>query len=418
MMRTFHKKQKNKRLVFSIILSVLLVTTTLSSMSGASRTTDNTITEDVVVLNTNFLQYEFEFLEPELVEFTLFEEEFTKINMPGTSNIGRIAGDPAMPVSFVKILLPAKTTVKSIQATGNLVEVESSLNLIDRPIVPHQDPTPIGQASSQQIIKNDQLYQSSEEYPGQMHEEQNVGYSRGYSILTVALMPVQYSPSDGKILYYPKITMDIELEDNDQVNQFFRNDYDDEQCVKNLVINPEITDSYKGEIAPIGYPGGLCDPGDDYDYVIITTTYNGLDYWSTGGSLVYNWDDLMDKHYADDGLDCTLVTIQDIDACTDYHNADPLFNDLEAHIREFCKDAYEDWETDYVFIGGDAEWIPARLMDTSYESNIDSDIYWSNLDNNFNADEDYYWGEEGDAGFDLYSEIFIGRITCDEPQDV
>jgi hypothetical protein len=94
-----------------------------------------------------------------------------------------------------------------------------------------------------------------------------------------------------------------------------------------------------------------------------------------------------------------------------------LFNDQEAHIREFCKDAYEDWGTEYVLIGGDAEWIPARLMDTNYETNIDSDLYWSNLDSTFNEDEDSYWGEAGDGGFDLYAEIFIGRLTCDEPQD-
>jgi hypothetical protein len=57
-------------------------------------------------------------------------------------------------------------------------------------------------------------------------------------------------------------------------------------------------------------------------------------------------------------------------------------------------------------------------MDSSYESDIDADIYWSNLDKNFNANSNSNWGEEGDLGFDLYSELFIGRLTCDEPQDV
>jgi len=57
-------------------------------------------------------------------------------------------------------------------------------------------------------------------------------------------------------------------------------------------------------------------------------------------------------------------------------------------------------------------------MEYAYESNVDSDIYWSNLDSTFNADHDSQWGEERDLGFDLYSELFIGRITCDVPQDV
>ncbi|GAH55789.1 unnamed protein product, partial [marine sediment metagenome] len=47
----------------------------------------------------------------------------------------------------------------------------------------------------------------------------------------------------------------------------------------------------------------------------------------------YNWESLMDKYEQDDGLKCTLVTIQGIDACSDYYNSDSLFNDTEAHIR-------------------------------------------------------------------------------------
>jgi len=113
-----------------------------------------------------------------------------------------------------------------------------------------------------------------------------------------------------------------------------------------------------------------------------------------------------------------LVTIQDINACPDYYNSDSLFNDTAAHIREFCKDAYQDWGTDYIFVGGDDEWIPARHMKYEYEGNVDSDLYWSNLHKTFNDDHDALWGEEGDLGFDLYSELFIGRITCDTPQDV
>jgi len=62
--------------------------------------------------------------------------------------------------------------------------------------------------------------------------------------------------------------------------------------------------------------------------------------------------------------------------------------------------------------------IKTGIHNTLYESNVEADIYLSNLDNSFNDDEDSTWGEEGDNGFDLYSEIFIGRLTCDEPQDV
>ena len=170
------------------------------------------------------------------------------------------------------------------------------------------------------------------------------------------------------------------------MNPFFRCTPEDEAWVKSLVCNPEIAVRYVG-LPTFEYPGGLCDPSDQYDYVIITTEQNSLDYWNTSEYTPYNWESLMEKHMTE-GLSCALVTKQDIDACSDYYNATPLFNDSQAHIREFCRDAYEDWETRYVLIGGDAEYMPARLMDYGYERNVDSDLYWSNLDNTFNADQD------------------------------
>jgi len=110
----------------------------------------------------------------------------------------------------------------------------------------------------------------------------------------------------------------------------------------------------------------------------------------------------------------TLVTVQDIVECAAYWNTTPgsKFNDTQAIIREFCKDAYQDWDISYVLIGGDGEWIPPRMMsdrDIGYPDIIDSpsDIYWSNLDFTFNCDNDLFWGEYGDSGFDLYAELFI-----------
>ncbi|MFH2001279.1 MAG: C25 family cysteine peptidase, partial [Planctomycetota bacterium] len=215
------------------------------------------------------------------------------------------------------------------------------------------------------------------------------------------------------------MTVDITLKDSGKENPYFRGKAEDEAWVRSLVCNPEMTAYYPlTRSGKAEYPGGLCDPSDHYDYVIVTTTHNGLDYWPTSAFMPYNWESLMDRHAADLGLSCTLVTMEDILAEADYVNPDPLFNDTPARIREFCRDAYQDWGTEYLLFGGDDEWLPAREMDSSAEYNVDADIYWNHLDNTFNADHDNYWGEESDAGFDLYAELYIGRIPCDEPQDV
>ncbi|MBU0497895.1 MAG: hypothetical protein KKG04_08095, partial [Candidatus Thermoplasmatota archaeon] len=357
---------------------------------------------------------------PTTKTITLNNQQFTQLNLPGSIGFAPNPGEPTLPARFIQLALPPYTSIVNIAITGNANELDLlGIDLHNQPIKPYQPSQPIGMTMPQEIVYDTTIYNSNQLYPLTPFESYELSYSRGYPIISLALHPIQYNPAGGKLFIYNELTVTMELEQTTTLNEMYRGIETDRQWAQSLVWNPEVIDLYRTLDTPtFGYPGGLCDPSEHYDYVIITTTHNGLDYWTTSGTIPYNWESLMDKHQTVNGLQCTLVTIQDIDICTDYHNSNPLFNDQTAHIREFCKDAYQDWETKYVLIAGDDEWIPAREMKTSYEGDIDSDLYWSNLDLTFNADQDNYWGEEGDSGFDLYSEIFIGRLTCDEPQDV
>jgi hypothetical protein len=404
------KKLIKKSAVGSVFCGLLM----LVSIAGAVNISQKNANE------IETLSYDFLFKSPSLKAISVNNNDFTLLELDGCLSMGETGGMPMLPVKAVTLLIPALKSVKNVYVTGTPVELDlNNHNLIEKPVFPYQNPVPFGmQPEAFKIDSN--AYSVNAKYPASLKSDYSIGYSRGYAILDISLNPVQYNPVQGKVYYYPEMTLNIELEDSDYVNPFYKNNPEHRQWVEKLVLNHDVLDTYTSDLPTFDYPGGLCDPSDHYDYVIITTTYNSLNYWDTGGSLTYNWQSLMDKHLADNGLSCTLVTIQEINACTDYHSSNPLFNDQQAHIREFCKDAYQDWGTSYVLIGADGEsnYIPSRKMKTAYESNIDADIYWSNLDLNFNADEDNYWGEEGDAGFDLYAELFIGRVTCDVPQDV
>jgi len=393
--------------IFCILILVASMATAIN-INGNSNTSQN----------SDELSYTFLFMEPKTQ--TTFENnhDYTLLEMQGCLALGKNPGEPMMPIKPVSLLLPPMKTVNNIQITGTPVEYTIN-DLVDKPIFPYQNPVPFGETPGGFVVNNN-VYSTNSVYPGNLHEDYQIGYSHGYTILDLNLNPVQYNPVKGTVIYYPEMTVNIELKDTSEMNPFFQNNLEDRAWVENLVYNNDILDFYTNDIPTFNYPGGLCDPSGHFDYVIITTTYNSLNYWDTTSSIPYNWDNLMNYHESSSGLSCTLVTIQDINACADYYNSSSLFNDTQAHIREFCKDAYQDWETRYILIGGDGEssYIPARDMDTVYETDIDSDIYWSNLDNNFNSDSDSNWGEEGDSGFDLYAEIFIGRLTCDVPQDV
>ena len=363
------------------------------------------------VIENDSLKYTISFSKPNFKEIEIEGKTFTQINMFDCICIGEKEGMPSLPVHATKILLPYGKVIENITVYGNAIQLE---NLKEKPIIPYQKPIPINLLDKKQkFIFDQKLYDSIDEIPKKLYEYNGIGYCRGYAILTLNLYPIKYKPAEGKIFYYSNITIEIKLKYTGYVNRFFRNHPDDREWVRKLVINPEVADTYIAKTRD-EYPGGICDPSEHYDYVIITRE-SLANFQAT-----YNWSDLIERKEAE-GLDATLVTVEEIEACPDYWNTTPLFNDTAAKIREFCRDAYMDWETQYILIGGDDDGpaaISRREMDYAYESNVDSDLYWSNLDDTFNDDMDNDWGEEGDSGFDLYSELFIGSIPCDEGIDV
>ena len=363
------------------------------------------------------LSYTFSFSPPKVCSLETSDDMFSIIEVSGCIELGQQPGGPFLPIRFIQVLLPPFAQVDSILVTGTPVELRrSGFDLSRNPIFPMQEVNPFDARSTSDFRLNQEVYCSHHLYPTLPYQTYHIGASHGYTILDMGLCPVQLIPVEGRVFYYLNLTVSITLREKGSLNPLFRGTSEDEAWVKALVCNPEMATRY-ASLPAVEYPGGLCDPSDQYDYVIITTEQNSLDHWDTSESTPYNWESLMQRHFTE-GLSCTLVTTQEINACPDYYNATLLFNDSQAHIREFCKDAYQDWGTQYVLLGADAEFIPARLMSNEYEYNVDSDLYWSNLDNSFNADHDSLWGEEGDSGFDAYSELFIGRIPCDIPLDV
>ena len=116
-----------------------------------------------------------------------------------------------------------------------------------------------------------------------------------------------------------------------------------------------------------------------------------------------------------------------------WNTTHPLFNDTQAQIRNFIKDAYVNWETDYILLGGDADdyryngecIIPFRALTYSFDYGqvkIPSDLYYGCLDGNYNSDQDSFWGEFNDGAngtyVDLFAEVYVGRASVDSIEEV
>ncbi len=103
----------------------------------------------------------------------------------------------------------------------------------------------------------------------------------------------------------------------------------------------------------------------------------------------------------------------------------PAAVDDPERIRMFIRDAYGRWGTRWVLLGGDTELIPPRIAHVQFLDDewVPTDLYYSCLDGNWNADGDSMWAEvpdfasDGDDA-DLLPEVWVGRAPVVSPADV
>ena len=90
--------------------------------------------------------------------------------------------------------------------------------------------------------------------------------------------------------------------------------------------------------------------------------------------------------------------------------------DKQDRVRRFIKDAYLQWGVTHVLLGGDTDILPVRYGRTRfYNGNfLPTDLYFSDLDGNWNADGDSTYGEGLFANnpsdlCDMLPEVWVGR---------
>ena len=222
------------------------------------------------------LNYQFSFEKPLLSSTTLLNEGFTSLDVDGCMPMGYEVGSPIIPVKFINLLLPPGKTVSDIHYSGNFMKMDSTnFDLTENPVEPYQKPVTFNDPLPTELDFSHEAYTSNQEFPSKPVINQGESMCRGYTILSLAISPVSYIPGKGELQYCTEISIDLMLEDTNEINKFYRNDYNDKMWVETLVSNPEMTDYYQFDALPsFDYPGGLCDPADDYDYVIMTISFH------------------------------------------------------------------------------------------------------------------------------------------------
>ncbi len=433
------RKIKTYPVLFIVIFTLSLVPVEGSVLSALSPSY-------LIESSDNTLRYTFFFDEPVFHEVVVNNKTYTTIDMNNCFSSAQ-PGFPKLPMYRALILLPKGYSVANIQGSYQNQQTLSNEFLM-KPILPEQEFVRVGMEDPNSFVMNDTAYSALTPVGEEIFENGGIGYCRGYAILTIYLHPIRYTPGTGVLTYFPQMTITVQLRESEEQSllenpSFLRFSQTDEDVVRELVTNPSILSTYDpldideldGEtettqenkvldyltgdgVLDSEYTGGLCSPAQHYQFVIITS--QSLKD-TTGFS--YNWSSLITHRNTYSGLNGTLVTVQDIDACQDYWNTTPLFNDSQAHIREFCKDAYLDWRTEYVLLGGDwdstadHQIVPYRLFtdreETGAYNTMACDKYYSHLDGTWYYESQSIWGGGRNSGVnDYYAELYIGRIAA------
>jgi hypothetical protein len=288
-------------------------------------------------------------------------------------------GYPILPAKSFYLLMPAATSVQSYE----IVYHDTIMLPGTFAIRPAPAPEIAGLRSIQSRPSDSQhLFREDVARIGGVH-----GF-RGYRLLSLTFFAGQYTPESGTLVQINRLTLRLRLVPTDKVmiESLLRGMPADTEELEKIVVNPGVATTYTA--LPTTQPSTI------YKYVIIT-----------GSDLVSAFQPLADWKTQKTGS-AKIETVSSISSS--YSGVDTA-----EKIRNFIKDAYSSWGTQWVLLGGDIEVVPCRdafafAYGSDDDQNIPADLYYSDLDGNWNANGNSVFGEISD-NVDLFPDLYVGR---------
>lgn len=335
-----------------------------------------------------------EVAEPE-INRTQFETEFPLIME---------AGKPALAYIPVKLLVPMgeKVTTISVEMTGTEYVVN---NVTIKHVEPQQ---PISGEFQVADRVDHKIYTSNEFYPSVLYQELGIQRLKGYDMLLLNIYPYRYNPVSGQLLWNDAVkvefTSEFDAELQLEQNKMLISDTSTWERLNSMVLNREAIATYHKTTTT--HSRNLADGNDPYSMVIITDA-DRAPYFSE----FVEWKN-------DQGVHTGVFLTSDI-----YSNY--TGEDNQSKIRNFILDAYTvysdtEYPLEFVLLGGDDEIIPIRKVYGQVGSytdyNLPCDLYYSNLDGNWDGNENGIYGEVYDD-VDMLPEVAVGRIPAEEESE-
>ena len=338
------------------------------------------------------------------------------LKMKGTQQKDDIVGTPILPVKTSKIFIPADEKVVSTEIIyGTLKAIEGSY------IIQHVTiPQPASEKEYDTVEKPaSDIYETNALYPSVIHKSRRPQFLNGVKVALVDLMPVLYNPVEGQLKYYKELEVRIITEKENRPDWVmpYRNSHKDREKILNIIDNKDdflrLYQASENETTA-RFLSASQEPSaatGTRQYVVITTAELSPAF------------ETLTAHRASSaggGYTTYIEYIDEIDAI--YSGVD-----LAEKMRNFIKDMYTNYGTQYVVLGGDCDGPPedqviptrgcyAQVGDYT-DAYIPSDLYFGCLDGSWNFDGDELWGETNDGinggDIDWFSEVYVGRIPAD-----
>ncbi|MFH1841911.1 MAG: C25 family cysteine peptidase, partial [bacterium] len=366
----------------------------------------------------------------ETLTYNLTAAEYNILPVTGGQKIvmagfGQLAepGKPLLPARKFLIALPPGARVRSVEVIGLDAEELAGAYAIAPapPVLPLSGSVGGGdrveEARREWRENNSLVYGADQAYPSRVGWFEGSGSLRQYAYVAVTFCPFTYHPLSGRLIHHATARVEIDYTlpapgspDAESVAMNNQDRAAAERARRLFVNFRDVEMSYQPD------PTYREPAKDSYDYVIITP--ESL-YPVVAASDFIPWKESL-------GHEVVVVLI------TGAKISRAPGRDLSEQIRNFLRDEYLNWGTEYVLLVGDYLDVPMRYCypepgnhlneagnPNSYSGEVPTDHYFADLSLpdslSWDLDRDGYHGEWGEDNPDLLADVFVGRIPTSDP---
>ena len=308
---------------------------------------------------------------------------YEKVHLAGAVLPEDPPGTPWLPAQYINVLIPSGATVTGIRAEGDEIRLRD-----DIAILPAQPPQKRSGARNAFVPARSSAYAVAGKVPATLAAAAGEHTMSGYSLVSVRLNPVRYVPASQELFLATQLRLTVAYaEPKARLAAPAAQRAEAAAWVRDLVVNGIAAEAF----APTAARGLKADTAAQYLVITrraCTNAFNAL------------------VQHRSARFTSQMLTVETI---TNTYSG----TDAPAKIRACIADYYQNHGTLYVVLGGDDTLVPVRgtkvSVDTEVESAMPTDLYYSGLDRDWNANGNTVYGEVADNP-DMAWEVIVGRI--------